>query len=257
VDGYYETSLPGTAGRIVALNTIAWSVHLSLKCAGAAQDPGSRELDWLGARLDKDAAEGLPVVLAMHIPPGLSGLKSQCGLPQEAFLKPAYQARFLALLRRHASTVRLLYAGHTHFDDFKSYREGGVCVAAVHLAPSIGPNHGNNPSYQLGLYRRADGSTLDLATYTLASLTSTAAGAADAWSLEYGFRRSYGLPFDRDGLDAATMAVHAGGQARALYEAFYTGRTPSPAALAPSQWLPYSCAQTCFTPEDFTACRCR
>jgi hypothetical protein len=256
-DGYYETVLPGAAGRFIGLDTVAWSRHLNTACADPRQDPGKAELDWLGRHLQTDAQAGTMVTLAMHIPPGLNAFQNQCGLPSEAFFKPEDQGPFLDLLARYAPHIRLLFAGHTHFDDLKVYRIQGKPMAAVHLTPSIGPNHGNNPSFQVGLYRRSDGSLLDLATYTLRNMDRAAHGGPDGeWTLEYGFKLAYGQAFDTGGLDAVAAAIHARGAARALYEAFYAGETHSKAALDPSQWLPYSCAQTCFTPEEFEACAC-
>jgi sphingomyelin phosphodiesterase acid-like 3 len=256
-DGYYETGLPGNAGRFIGLNTIAWSRHLNTTCSDPKKDPGAAELDWLRAHLAADAQAGAKVVLAMHIPPGLNAFKSQCGLPQEAFFKPEDQAPFLDLLAQYSASIRMLYAGHTHFDDLKVFSRQGRALAAVHLTPSIGPNHGNNPSFQIGLYRRADGALQDLATYTLRNLSAAdARGTQGLWSFEYGFKQAYGQDFDLAGLDAVAKAIHGSNTARSLYEAFYAGETSSQAALQSSEWLPYSCAQTCFSPEEFVTCAC-
>jgi sphingomyelin phosphodiesterase acid-like 3 len=253
-DGYYEASLPGHAGRFIALNSIAWSPHRSLRCADDKDDPGSQELDWLSAHLKADAEAGRRVTLAMHIPPGLNGFKFHCGLPPESFLKPEYQGRLLGLLSDYSKGLRLVFAGHTHYDDFKVFGGGGQAAVGVHLTPSIGPNHGNNPSFQVGLYRRADGGLIDLATYRLRDLAGE--GAPGDWSLEYGFKGAYGQAFDAQGLAVVAQAIRAGGPARALFEEYYAGQTSSKAALGSQAWLPYSCAQTCSVPDQFWPCAC-
>lgn len=260
-DGYYETDLPGNSGRFIGLNSNAWSRRQSTRCWDPArdpsQDPGKVELDWLRARLEADAQAGKRVTLAMHIPPGLNAFQNQCGLPPESFYRPEIQGPFLDLLAKYAPQVRLLFAGHTHFDDLKVYRIQGKAVLGVHLTPSIGPNHGNNPSFQVGLYQRSDGRLLDLATYTLRNMVQAGQGGLEAdWSYEYGFQLAYGQAFDREGLDAVAADIRTKRAPRSLYEAFFAGETASQAALDPSQWLPYSCAQSCFTPEDFEACAC-
>jgi sphingomyelin phosphodiesterase acid-like 3 len=257
VDGYYEAALPGKAGQFIALNTMAWSPHLSTRCAPDGPDPGQAELDWLAAHLKADATAGRSVTLAMHIPPGLNGFGFHCALPPEAFLKPEYQGPFLALLKAYSSSLRLLFAGHTHFDDFKAFSDRGQAIVGVHLTPSIGPNHGNNPSFQAGLYRREDGALLDLATYTLRNLSSASSDKIPGdWSLEYGFKQAYGQAFDSAGLAAVAKAIRAGGSARALYESYFACQTPTKAALGSDEWLPYNCAQTSFVPDDFWRCAC-
>jgi sphingomyelin phosphodiesterase acid-like 3 len=253
--GYCDLALPGTAGRVIVLNTVIWAREYNNPCGQAGADPGKDELSWLDRRLDEDQAAGAPVTLIMHIPPGTNAFGAALGLPVQTFYRPEIQGPFLDLARRHAGLIRLAYAGHTHFDDFKVYRPQGVPVLAVHLAPSVGPNHGNNPSFQVLCYDRATAAPRDLATYTLLNLTSTAAaGPAPDWPLEYGFSRAYGHPFSLAGLAAAALDIRAGGPARANYESFYAGRAQSHGALGKEFWKPYSCAQTSFDPDAFDAC---
>jgi hypothetical protein len=253
--GYCDLALPGRGGRVLVLNTVIWSRRYNNPCGQAGADPGKQELDWLRARLDQDQAAGRPVTLIMHIPPGTNAFGASLGLPLETFFRPEIQGPFLELVRRHAAQIKMAYAGHTHFDDFKVYAPQGAPVLAVHLAPSVGPSHGNNPSFQVLCYDRATAAPLDLATYTLLNLTSAARSGPDPdWRLEYGFQRAYGHPFNLAGLEAAVLDIRAGGPARADYESFYTGRAQSHSALGNEIWRPYSCAQTCFDPDEFEAC---
>ncbi|HTB33440.1 MAG TPA: hypothetical protein VK842_01130 [bacterium] len=253
--GYCDLGLPGQAGRVIVLNTVVWAREYNNPCGRPGADPGKEELAWLARRLDLDQAAGRPVTLIMHIPPGTNAFGAALGLPVQTFYRPEIQGPFLDLARRHAGLIRMAYAGHTHFDDFKVYEPGGAPALAVHLAPSVGPNHGNNPSFQVVLYDRATAAPLDLATYTLLNLTRTARGGPEPdWRLEYGFSRAYGHPFNRAGLAAAAQDIRAGGAARADYESFYAGRSQSHGALGKEFWQPYSCAQTCFDPDEFEAC---
>jgi sphingomyelin phosphodiesterase acid-like 3 len=255
--GYYETSLPGRAGRLIALDTVLWSRRYSDGCSDPSRDRGQEELDWLQAHLEADGRAGRVVTLAAHIPPGVNAYLAQCGLPVEAFLQPQYQAPLLKDLRLHASGIRLFFAGHTHFDDFKVLSDHGKAVLGIHICPSIGPNHGNNPSFQVGLYRRSDGSLVDLATYTLRNLdVADVHGPAGDWGLIYGFKQAYGHDFNRDGLAAAAQEIRAGEPERSRYEAYYTCEASIKKSPPSSQWRAYSCAQTCFTPEEFYGCAC-
>ncbi|HTB21941.1 MAG TPA: metallophosphoesterase [bacterium] len=253
--GYYEASLPGKAGRLIALDSVLWSRRYSDGCA----DPGAaqKELDWLKARLEADARAGRTVTLATHIPPGTNAFKAQCGLPVEAFLKPEYQAQLLPLLREYAPGIRFFFAGHTHFDDLKVLSDRGRAVLGLHIIPSIGPNHGNNPSFQVGLYRRADGGLLDLATYTLKNLErADANGNPGDWELEYGFKQAYGRDFGTAGVAEASQEIRDDESVRARYEAYFTCETSSKAALKSKRWRAYSCAQTCFSLDEFYSCAC-
>ena len=253
--GYCDLALPGRGGRVLVLNTVIWSRRYDNPCGVSGADPGKLELDWLAARLERDQDAGGPVTLIMHIPPGTNAFGASLGLPLETFFRPEIQAPFLALVRRYAGLIRLAFAGHTHFDDFKVYEPGGAPALAVHLAPSVGPSHGNNPSFQVLCYDRSTAAPLDLATYTLCNLTSAArSGPQPDWQLEYGFKQAYGHAFDRAGLAAAAQDIRSGGAARADYESFYTGRARSHSALGNEIWRPYSCAQTCFDPDEFEAC---
>jgi sphingomyelin phosphodiesterase acid-like 3 len=253
--GYYEASLPGKSGRLIALDSVLWSRRYSTDCA----DPGAgqKELDWLKAHLVADERAGRCVTLAAHIPPGTNAFKAQCGLPVEAFLKPEFQGQLLPLLREHASGIRFFFTGHTHFDDLKVLSDHGKAVLGLHIIPSIGPNHGNNPSFQVGLYRRGDGSLLDLATYTLKNLErADANGVPGDWELEYGFKQAYGRDFGTSGIAAAAREIRDNETVRSRYEAYFTCETSSKAALKSDRWRAYSCAQSCFTLDEFYSCAC-
>jgi sphingomyelin phosphodiesterase acid-like 3 len=253
--GYCDLALPGAAGRVIVLNTVFWAREFGGAGGPSGMDPGPRELAWLARRLDLDQAAGRPVTLIMHIPPGTNAFGASLGLPVQTFFRPEIQGPFLELAQRHAGLIRMAFAGHTHFDDFKVYEPHGAPALAVHLAPSVGPNHGNNPGFQVLCYDRAAAAPLDLATYTLLNLTSAARGGPDPdWRLEYGFKQAYGRPFSLAGLAGAALDIRAGGPARADYESFYTGRAQSHSALGNEIWRPYSCAQTCFDPDEFEDC---
>lgn len=256
--GYYETDLPGRAGRLIGLNDVYWARDFDPACASSIPDEGLRELAWLKARLEADARAHRTVTLALHIPPGVNAHGSVCGLKSGAFFRADDQAAFLAVLLRYSSSIRLVFASHTHNDDFKVLDGRDGARVAFHLAPSISPIHGNQPCFQVGLYRRSDGALLDLATYHFLDPVRSDGGDAPAgWEFEYGFRRAYGHGFDTAGIAATVLAIRAGGRARAKYLAYYTGEAPPPAALKPSEGLAYSCAETCFTPAEYEECACR
>jgi hypothetical protein len=253
--GYYESALPQNGGRLIALNSIFWSRRFAAPAGVDPSAPGDAELAWLSERLDVAEKTGTPVTLAMHIPPGLNAFGHVCGLPSESFWTPKSQESFLKIVRAHARILRVAWAGHTHFDDVRLVDAGGPRPFAVHLIPSIGPNHGNDPAFQI-LALNPEGVPTDYTTWTLRDLTATA-GAAPAWGKEYRFSDAYGAVCTPEGMQKAALEIAQGGDAEARFAAYYACETPSKAALQSGAWAPYVCAQTCLTPEDFEACACK
>ncbi len=210
--GCASRALPGRAGTLVSLDDVLWAQERR----GPGDGSGAAEMAWLKRRLAR--REAGPLLLALHIPPGRDPYAAAHGRPA-GFLRPRFERALEALLGAHPGRVRLVLAGHTHFDDFRLVRGPRGAVAA-HLALSLSPVHGNAPGFSELDYRVADGTPLDWRTYTL---DRGSPGRSNRWGLEYDFHRTYGTAFDPAGIAAAVSAIEAGGKARASYDRLYAG----------------------------------
>jgi hypothetical protein len=66
---------------------------------------------------------------------------------------PGYSSRFYDLIIKNYPKVRFIVASHTHFNEYKVICDAaGLPVAYIHLVPSIGMDHGNDPSYEIAAF---------------------------------------------------------------------------------------------------------
>jgi len=248
--GCAREELPEGGGRVLVLDDVFWARPAPSDALNETAAQGA--LDWLRARLEEAETDGVDVTLVLHIPPGVYPFAAACWLPKYAFLKPRWQTPLLELLRAHAPRIRMVWAAHTHFDDFKVL-DGPQGRTVFHLVPSVGPNHGNSPSFQIGQLQTADGNSLDLATWTL---KRDAQGRGLGWGLEYDFKKEYGRNFDRAGVAALVRALKTDSGLQARFARNYAGRSLASSAPDARQVRPYVCAQSAFTPDEFSECAC-
>jgi sphingomyelin phosphodiesterase acid-like 3 len=102
----------------------------------------------------------------MHIPVGINDyntIKNEAAgsLPVE-FWKPVYTRHFLDLILQHRKTIQVVFAGHTHMDDFRIVGMGETLFVVNKLVPSISPIFRNNPAFQV---YRFNGSTGAITSY--------------------------------------------------------------------------------------------
>lgn len=112
--------------------------------AGTHYPQGSVMLNWLKNTLA--GSNGKNIWLIMHIPPGMNSYD------QKDFWKPEYRDEFIDEIIKNEKNVRVCIASHTHFDDFKVFYNnsaGHTPVSLLRIVPSICPNHGNYPSFDV------------------------------------------------------------------------------------------------------------
>lgn len=261
--GYYAVPHPTVPSfEFVVLNTSYWSEGFKSDAASARSDPGSLELDWLTAQLDRLRRGHERAAIAMHIPPGIDAYASaksgNCASPTTFWRQP-YLDSFLAILAAHKDTVRDGYAGHTHLDDFRVLAAAsGTPYFQTHIAPSISRDHHNSPGFETGVYDRSSGAMVN---YTASYLRNAPPGASreSDWRPAYDFRRDSGLAnYSPTTLQTMALLVRSSEVVRNRIMESYGLQTLAPSAISMMMmnWRFYSCAQTEFEPGAFGGCAC-
>lgn len=244
VGGNYAVRHPKVANhRFLVLDSVYWSTRYKDACGTAGGDPGSAQLAWLEWQLFRARLAGETLSLVMHIPPGFNPYESTAAKPAP-FWVDTYRDRFLALVADYAPVLVAGYAGHTHMDDFRVVATASGGALPIRVAPSVTPLFGNNPSFAVMRYGRADARPLDYTAYAL---------QGGAWRREYAFSKAYGYPaYSAANLAALSGAIRTGGAARASYARFYASGAKSPITDANASI--YACAQTEMLPAGFAVC---
>lgn len=206
-DGYYAARIPvgDTAShlRVLALNTNVFTSAYSL-CSDTAAADGSSQLDWLAAQLADAATAREPVLLAMHVPPGVDGYRSPGQQDPKTMWDPymvyegsdaALQGRWmqavmLDIIARHDDEITVLVGGHTHLNGIRRMHACDAAETVTELlvsVPGISTDHGNSPAVkhiQLG----AALEPIEVTTYV-----ANRGSEGLSWStpLSYDFRTNY------------------------------------------------------------------
>jgi sphingomyelin phosphodiesterase acid-like 3 len=166
--GHYQLFPGGNNGlRLLALN----AVYLSQNASAAADAPATAQLDWLEAALADAARTGDKVWVILHIPPGVdvfATLRANANPPildqVIPLIKEKHLSRFRSILASYSSTVRTIFAGHIHRDDFRLITSLDMVEHAavpVLVSPAISPVYGNQSGYKIFNYDQRDYSILD------------------------------------------------------------------------------------------------
>ena len=165
-DGYYAARLPVGTGfvRVLALNTNIYTHHYTT-CGTGAAAAGSVQLYWLITQLDAASTAGEPVLLAMHVPPGLDGYRSH-GQTEPGTMwdrDMAYQGThadyqdwwmqdvLLDVVHHYEPGITGLVAGHTHLNGIRRLHSCDAASTATELlvsVPGISTDHGNAPAFK-------------------------------------------------------------------------------------------------------------
>ena len=148
VHGYYSCE----AGNMEFL-----VINTASVCAGKNyKQPAADMLKWLKLKLTN--TNGKNVWIVMHIPPGTNGFN------KKNFWDVVYKDEFVDDVIRSSSSVKLMIASHTHFNDFKvvyDHSKMPKAVALMRIVPSICSNHGNNPSFEVAEFNTATGNLIN------------------------------------------------------------------------------------------------
>ncbi|XP_004603773.2 acid sphingomyelinase-like phosphodiesterase 3b [Sorex araneus] len=192
---FYSEKLPGSAGRIVVLNTNLY--YSSNTQTEGMTDPG-RQFQWLEAVLTNASQAGEMVYIIGHVPPGFFEKTRD-----KAWFRESFNEEYLKVVRKHHRVIAGQFFGHHHTDSFRMfYDDAGAPISVMFLAPGVSPwkttlpgvvNGANNPGIRLFEYDRATLSLKDIATY-YANLSQANAQGAPHWKLEYRLTEAYGVP---------------------------------------------------------------
>jgi sphingomyelin phosphodiesterase acid-like 3 len=253
--GWYAMRHPGLRrGTIVVLNMVLWSSRYRDRCGTGGEDAAFEQLAFLRAALGEARERGEKVWLVAHIPPGIDSHGSAasadpCQRQPVMYLREAYQAAVLELVREHAQTITAILTGHVHKDGYRALAGGDAGAAFAKIIPSISPIFGNDPAMQEMEYDDA-GRLTGLTTWRL-----DLSAKRDAWSEEYVFSEAYGVPLGPEAVQAIAEAAQAGRNAAVVqrFAEYYPTGHDAPTGRALKA---IACAIDRLTPSDFMTCLC-
>jgi hypothetical protein len=223
-NGWYAADLPGlNRFRILGLNSAGFDRY-----RGNDVTAGLRQLDWLEEQLGSPQNQGVKFLLLLHIPPGLNPYPLPgLGGP---FWNPRLNNQFVSCVAAHTN-VAAIFCGHSHMDEFRLIRSENRPAGFIHLAPSVSPDHYNNPAYQIFDADTNTGDFLDYTTYYLNLAGHPGDPARAEWRPEYSFAKDYHLAgYNLQTLTELENRLQAGGDnaSGSNYLQFYdvTGANP-------------------------------
>ncbi|XP_036304261.1 acid sphingomyelinase-like phosphodiesterase 3b [Pipistrellus kuhlii] len=201
---FYSEKLPGTAGRIVVLNTNLY--YTNNEQTASMADP-AQQFQWLEEVLSNASRAGEMVYIIAHVPPGFFEKKMN-----KMWFREGFNEKYLQVVQKHHRVIAGQFFGHNHLDSFRMfYDDAGAPISVMFLIPGVTPwkpifpgvvYGGNNPGIRLFEYDRATLSLQDMMTYFLNLSQANAQGAA-RWELEYQLTEAYAVP------DAGARSMHA------------------------------------------------
>lgn len=261
--GHYDMPHPTVKGRrfVVPNATFMTYGHGKLYPAKKGGDKaGKAELAWLEKTLERARKNGERVWLVYHEPNGADERRSVangCARGSVQIWRKPFNTAFIALIKKYATTVEVIFAGHTHRDEFRLISDGGPPFAAIHVAPSVSPSSNNNPSFKLYMYQPASSDILDSTTYVLTNL-ETAKNAGEAnWSREYNFTQAYGTPPTLAGLALVYAKLGSDPETRKRYRAFFGTGSAKNEFISDATWEAFRCGIGHADMDAYQACRCR
>lgn len=261
--GYYSATPPMVKGaRIVALDTVLFSAkyrlpekesfpgHCGPTLGYSAQQ---RQLRWLEAQLGEAETRLEKVWLLLHIPPGIDvystlvgGTTADGALKKvTSFWKPEYQKPFLELLAAHRSSIRAVFAGHTHMEDFRLVGDqaGGGQGPFVRISPAVSPQFGNNPGYSILRYDPADFSLRNYRSFYL-DLDAPRVSETTPWREDYAFDATYGgLAITPAAYAEARRRIASDDEVRSHWMRYYNVSHTSKPGINARDWRAYWCGE--------------
>jgi len=255
--GYYAITFPFADNEeLIVLNDVYW--HEYYKSEGEDENVPENEIQWLKNVLDNTAADGKKAIIAMHIPPGIDAYlasKDKHCIGNDGFLKQRYSSELMALLNTHNEVLEYMFAGHTHFDDFRVFSDKkGIPFFVADIIPSISPVHGNNPAFELALIGK-NGQIEDKAVYNL--VKSADINTEAEWKLEYTFDSAFDYTaYSPENLYSLADSINKDQNVLNKFLLFYTAGNDSLSKQIFNNCTAYKCVLK--SPDDmsYTFCAC-
>lgn len=257
-EGGYYSAEPIAGVVVVALNTVALSTLVLENNDSQVQT----ELTWLDSTLAAAQQAGQKVWLLTHVPPGAylgataNTLDSNGRLSSASMmLKPDYQDSLLQILSKYTDVVTLMFAGHTHLDEFRNIFGGTPLSPAgsLEITPGITPYFDNNPGYKI--YTFAENSFVPADYGTLNYDLTTLPAQFNAY---YTFSTAYfGGPM-QDPLDEALVKLYpelnTDNAKQQLYRTYYYAGNDSMNTITDATWKVYFCGIVQMTEQGLIDC---
>ncbi|MFZ4538653.1 metallophosphoesterase, partial [Propionivibrio sp.] len=188
--GYYAAEPAGTNLMVIGLNTVQISTIVTPDVI--LEDT---QLAWFESRLALAKAAGKKVWLLMHVPPGTYPYKTSKlaingkidATSAQMTWQANYQDRFLQLLANYPGVVAMIFAGHTHMDEYRILPSS----EAVEISPSISPRSGNNPAYKVFTFSP---DSLQFVDYSALNYSLASNPQPEQFANEYTFLAGYSMP---------------------------------------------------------------
>ena len=183
----------------------------------------------------------------MHVPPGadvyatVSKYMDDTGQIFDAAMmwKPAYQERFLEIIRPYGDIIEACFAGHTHMDEYRIlfYGSDGSPEPVLGI-PAISPQFGNNPAFKVFT---ADPYNHELQDYR--SIAYPFQKSEPAYENLYTFSSAYALygPLNRDLVELFPRLSDDEAQ-QGNYIHFYYSDHDAGNPINETRWPAYWCA---------------
>jgi len=245
--GYYSAQPLGTNLVVIALNSIFFSPDAASNTEVAA----TAELDWFEATLASAASSGKKVWLLTHIPVGANiyankNLIGSSGHLNDATMMwdPDLQTLFLNILSTYSNTVTMIFAGHTHMDEYR------LLVCALEVTPAISPINGNNPAFKVFTYYT---DSFEITDYS--SINYDLAAMPDSFQTYYTFSSAY-----KTSGTLATMlgsvfpTLRSNAARKASYKGHYYSGHDSASPINDTNWPVYWCGIGKILKQDYIDC---
>lgn len=182
--GGYSYLLPSTKLRIISLNTnMYYTFNFALYDPKVDKDPLG-QIAWLVGELDAAEKAGENVYIIGHMAPG----------DVDALHNPSNYLD--QVIRRYQNTIRAMFYGHTHWDQFAvSYndydnRNAANAMAISYICPSLTPTSGM-PSFRVYDVDPDTYAVLDVTTW-YSDMTDKLFQTKPTWKKLYSAKEAYG-----------------------------------------------------------------
>lgn len=142
--GYYSTNLTSKL-RLIVLNSTLFSSSERGKNLGIA---ASEQLQWLNAQLKNATTEKQKVIIAMHIPTGMTLFPSLGLINLFHLWKQNYIDLYNIILTNYDSQIIAVLVGHLH-TNWEQVIKNGETAMLFSGTPAISPIYGTTPGFNI------------------------------------------------------------------------------------------------------------
>jgi len=253
--GYYSTDLLDSNLTLINLNTILFSAW----AATGAESASAQQISWLQSTLSQAWANGRSVWILMHIPPGanifgsISSYMDDSGQLSDASTNwvAGYQASITAILAEYAGTIDVIFAGHTHMDEYRLSVEGSAdSNGSVIVTPGITPLFGNNPGFKVLTVYSDTWQPIDYSSYYDSLLAGT-----HAFSEYYTFSTAYDFSGILDDAFATLVGeFDTDATKKTSYITYYYSGHDASNPITDINWPAYKCGIEKMDKDEYIEC---